>query len=205
MSLRSRDNALVFDLGNVIVAHDNDVLYERLASRCTAEDALERIRQSSHDVRLGTGALPIEMLHAQMTRDLGYSANWATFAEDWCCHFQVDQSMLDFVRHLGQSHRVMIFSNTNAVHWNMLVDETGGALAKIEPYLSHEIGDVKPNVSAFDKVAKAAGIDPAKSIFTDDVATNVEGARAAGFIAHQFTDQPSLERFLREQGVVWDE
>jgi len=201
MTLRSRDNALVFDLGNVIVAHDNDLLYERLASRCTAENAVERIRQSSHDARLGMGVLPVEMLHAQMMRELGYSADWATFAEDWCCHFEVDPQMLDFIQHLGQSHRVMIFSNTNAVHWNMLVDETDGALALIESYLSHEIGDVKPNVSAFDKVAKAARIDPTRSIFTDDVAANVEAARQAGFIAHQFTDQPALERFLREQGI----
>ncbi|HXZ68226.1 MAG TPA: HAD-IA family hydrolase [Alphaproteobacteria bacterium] len=201
MTLRSRDNALVFDLGNVIVAHDNDLLYERLASRCTAENAVERIRQSSHDARLGMGVLPVEMLHAQMMRELGYSADWATFAEDWCCHFEVDPQMLDFIQHLGQSHRVMIFSNTNAVHWNMLVDETDGALALIESYLSHEIGDVKPNVSAFDKLAKAARIDPTRSIFTDDVAANVEAARQAGFIAHQFTDQPALERFLREQGI----
>ncbi|MFZ1988644.1 MAG: HAD-IA family hydrolase [Alphaproteobacteria bacterium] len=205
MATDARENALVFDLGNVIVAHDNDILYERLASRCTAEDALERIRQSSHDARVGTGALPIDELHAQMARDLGYSADWATFAEDWCCHFEVDQAMLEFVQRLGERHRVMIFSNTNAVHWNMLVDETDGALALIEPYLSHEIGDVKPNLSAFDKVAEAARIDPARSIFTDDVAANVEGARQAGFIAHQFVNQPRLKRFLREQGIAWTE
>lgn len=205
MTADAPDSALVFDLGNVIVAHDNDVLYRRLASRCSAEDALQRIRQSSHDVRVGTGELPIERLHEQLARDLGYSANWSTFAEDWCCHFELDPKMLEFVQRLGETHRVMIFSNTNAVHWNMLVDETEGALAEIEPYLSHEIGDVKPNVSAFEKVVQAARIEPARSIFIDDIAANVEGARKAGFTAHQFMNQPTLERFLRGHGINWDE
>ena len=204
MTLRTRDHALVFDLGNVIVAHDNDMLFRRLASRCAAPDALAQLKGWS-DPRIGTGERPVEDLHAQLARDLGYSADWTTFAEDWCCHFEVDHSMLEFVQRLGKEHRVMIFSNTNAVHWNMLVDETDGALAEIEPYLSHEIGDVKPNVSAFDKVAAAARIDPKRSIFTDDVATHVEGARAAGFIAHQFVNQPTLEHFLREQGITWKE
>ncbi len=204
MALASSDSALVFDLGNVIVAHDNDMLFRRLASRCTAEGAYQRLSQWN-DPRIGTGELSIEALHEQLSRELGYAADWATFREDWCCHFELDPKMLEFVQRLGESYRAMIFSNTNAVHWNMLVDQTGGALAEIEPYLSHEIGDVKPNVSAFDKVAKAAGITPAHSIFIDDVAANVEGARAAGFTAHQFLNQPALERFLREQGISWKE
>jgi HAD superfamily hydrolase (TIGR01509 family) len=66
------------------------------------------------------------------------------------------------------------------------------------------MGDVKPNLSAFNKVASAARITPARSIFVDDRADNVEGARQAGFIAHQFTDQPTLEQFLREQGITWN-
>lgn len=203
MALGSPDSALVFDLGNVIVAHDNDMLFRRLASRCSAGDAYQRLSLWD-DPRVGTGELPIERLHEQLARDLGYSGDWATFQDDWCCHFEVDPKMLEFVQHLGETYRVMIFSNTNAVHWNMLVDETDGALAKIEPYLSHEIGDVKPNVSAFEKVARAACIVPVRSIFVDDRVDNVESARQVGFIAHHFTDQPTLEQFLRGQCIIWN-
>ena len=204
MALSNSDSAIVFDLGNVIVAHDNDMLFRRLASRCSATDAYQRLSRWE-DSRIGSGELSIEALHLQISRELGYSADWATFKEDWCCHFEVDPQMLAFVQHLDETHRVMIFSNTNAVHWNMLVDETDGALSEFEPYLSHEIGDVKPNVSAFNKVAQAAGISPARSIFIDDVAANVEGARVAGFTAHQFVNQPTLENFLRGQGITWND
>ena len=37
-------DALVFDLGGVIVPHDNELLYRRLAECRTAPEALERIR-----------------------------------------------------------------------------------------------------------------------------------------------------------------
>lgn len=203
MASASHESALVFDLGGVIVAHDNELLFQRLASRCTAEDALQRVRTDSHGT--STGERSVADVHRDLVNELGYSADWQTFKTDWSCHFALDSSMLAFVQTLAKRHRVMIFSNTNAEHWEFLVAETNGALAEIEPYLSHEIGDEKPNVSAFEKVAKAAGIVPAKSIFIDDVAANVEGARAAGFSAHQFVNQPTLERFLRAHGITWND
>ncbi|HLI67929.1 MAG TPA: HAD-IA family hydrolase [Caulobacteraceae bacterium] len=191
-------DALVFDLGGVIVAHDNAVMVERIASktRATPRDVSRLIRRKDW----GSG-LPIADLHAELRDELGYDAGWDQFAADWCCHFTVDPSMLAFVRQLGARNRVMLFSNTNQVHWDYLVAETGGALGELEAYLSHEIRLSKPAVESFHRVAKDAGIDPARSIFFDDVAANVEGARLAGFQAEVFVDQASLTALLREKGV----
>ncbi len=190
--------ALIFDLGGVIVAHDNAVMVERVASRCNATP-----REVSRLMRRkdwGSG-LPIEGLHRELSDELGYSADYATFSADWCCHFTVDRSMLALVRKLAAQERVMLFSNTNQVHWDFLVAATGGALAELEAYLSHELRRSKPDVEAFRMVARQAGIDPARSIFFDDVAANVEGARAAGFRAEVFTDEAAVRTLLASHGV----
>jgi 2-haloacid dehalogenase len=50
-------------------------------------------------------------------------------------------------------------------------------------------------------VAERSGIEPARSIFYDDVAANVEGAWAAGFEAEVFESQAQLEALLRARGV----
>ena len=110
--------------------------------------------------------------------------------------------MLDFVEGLARRRRVMIFSNTNQEHWDHAVAASGGRLGRIEAYLSHEIGDLKPAVSSYLTVAAKAGIDPARSLFIDDRADNVEGARRAGFQAEVFTSQATLTETLREAGVV---
>ena len=192
--------AIVFDLGGVIVAHDNRVLVERLASRCpqgvTAGHVRSLIRRQSWE----TGA-PISTLHGQLSAELGYGEAWEAFVEDWCCHLALDPAMLAFVQRLAGEHRVLLFSNTNREHWEHLVAASGGALAGFEAYLSHELGRAKPAEDAFALVAERAGIEPARSIFFDDVLANVEGARRAGFQAEVFESEAQLAALLRDRGL----
>lgn len=191
-------DAIIFDLGGVIVAHDNAVMVSQVASRCRATP-----REVSRLMRRkdwGSG-LPIADLHGELADELGYDSDYATFAADWCCHFTVDPSMLTLVQQLGAANRVMLFSNTNQVHWDFLVAETNGALADFEAYLSHELRASKPAIEAFQLVAQRAQIDPARSIFFDDAPDNVEGARLAGFQAEVFTGEAALRSLLAERGV----
>jgi FMN phosphatase YigB (HAD superfamily) len=193
--------ALVFDLGGVIVPHDNAMLYARLASRCEASWPATRISDLVRDGPWGAGA-PITSLHDALAGQAGYDAAWPTFVEDWCCHLSLDASMLALVEDLSAKNRVLIFSNTNEVHWDYLVALSRGALSRFEAYLSHEMGQEKPAVEAFRIVAAKAGIEPQRSLFVDDVAANVEGARLAGFQAEVFEDQPKLEALLKSRGVA---
>lgn len=192
--------ALVFDLGGVLVAHDNEVMYERLASRCvdgcTAETVVSLMRATDW-----SSGVAIGLLHQRLQEELGYAKGWDDFVADWCCHFTIDQSMLAFVERLATRNRVMLFSNTNKEHWDFLVNATDARLARLDPYLSHEIGATKPSLRSFELVAEQAGIDPARSVFFDDLAANVEGARAAGFQAEVFENEAKLAAFLTSKGV----
>jgi len=189
-------DALIFDLGNVIIPHDNEVLRQRLVSRCTAPDAGERMNRIAHERRYGTGEATTADLHQRLTEEFGYTGDWPTFVGDWSCHLTLDADMLTFVEQLAKQHRVLIFSNTNAEHWAHAMALSEGRLGAFEPYLSHEIGDLKPSISAFNIVAEKAGLDPARSIFFDDLPDNVAAARKAGFQAEVFTTQAALTDYL---------
>ncbi len=195
-------DALIFDLGNVIIPHDNEVLRQRLVSRCTAPDAADRMNRIAHERRYGTGELTTADLHRRLTDELGYNADWPTFVGDWSCHLSLDSDMLAFVEQLAERRRVLIFSNTNAEHWAHAMALSEGRLGAFEPYLSHEIGDLKPAISAFNTVAEKAGLDPARSIFFDDLPDNVAAARKAGFQAEVFTTRAALEDYLRAVGAI---
>jgi FMN phosphatase YigB (HAD superfamily) len=195
--------ALIFDAGGVFVAHDNELLFRRLAGRCAAADALARIRAQSGDPRLGRGETSIPALHRRLQGELGYAGDWPTFVEDWCCHFALDHGMLGLMTALSAAHRVAIFSNTNHEHWTYVTAKAGGVLDRFEMHLSHEIGAVKPDPEAFGLVARRAGVDPGRCLFIDDLPENVDGARRAGFQAEQFTTQGDLEALLEARGVRW--
>jgi len=194
-------DALIFDLGGVIVPHDNEVLRKRLVSRCRAPDAAERLNAVAHAASYGNGQRTITQLHDELVDSLGYDGDWARFVEDWCCHLSLDSAMLALVERLGERYRVMIFSNTNQEHWDHVVRASDGRLGRLEAYLSHEIGDLKPALSSFALVATMAGVDPARSLFIDDRLDNVEAARRAGFHAEVFTTQTALEDLLHAAGM----
>lgn len=181
----------MFDLGGVIVAHDNGLLYRTLAGRCAAPDPAVIKRIAEHPL-YGTGEKPMAQMHAELATEAGYGGDWAQFVADWSCHFTLDHAMLDLVERLAGERRVLLFSNTNAEHWAYLVGATGGRLARIEHYLSHEIGMLKPSPAAFAEVARRSGVIPAQTVFIDDVEINVLGARAAGFQGITFTGQAAL-------------
>src|ERR1700761_8251498 len=102
-----RFEALVFDLGGVIASHDNDLLYRRIAARCSQPDALERLRGATGDRDLGTGKLKVEGLHRRLCADYGLAADWPEFAEIWCSHLGLDPAMLDYVEGLARAQRVL--------------------------------------------------------------------------------------------------
>jgi putative hydrolase of the HAD superfamily len=194
--------ALVFDLGNVIVAHDNAALNARIASRCDAGWSAEAVKAAVGLPQWRTGDGSIPELHGYLQDKAGYAAGWDTFVEDWCCHFTMDASMLAFLQNLRRNNRVMIFSNTNREHWDYVDRLAGGALKTFEHYLSHEIGLAKPAVASFERVAQAAGIDASRCFFFDDLSENVEGARRAGFNAEVFRSEAELRRLLTDRGVL---
>ena len=193
--------ALVFDLGGVIVRHDNELLFRRLAQNCAASEAIDRIRTECADSRYNSGALTIDSLHVKLVRELGYGLAWDDFVTVWCSHLGIDDDMLALVQRLAISHRVILFSNTNPIHWNHLEKLSDGALSQFEAYLSYEIGLTKPAVEAFRFFARSAGIDPARALFIDDLPENVEGARRAGFQAEVFLDKAALEGLLTNYAV----
>lgn len=189
-------DALVFDVGGVIIPHDNEVLYHRLAARCAAADALAAIRAAACEPLYELGQRSIASLHEQLQQELLYAGDWPVFLADWCSHLTVDPAMLAYVTGLAAAHRVILFSNTNDQHWQHLLTLTDGALGRFEAYLSHEMGLGKPDLASFAAVAERARLTPGRSLFIDDKPANVEAARRAGFIAEVFTDQPTLERYL---------
>lgn len=186
----------MFDLGGVIVAHDNALLYRTVAGRCATGVDPALIRRIAEHPLYGTGEKPIGQMHRELVDQAGYVGDWAAFVTDWSCHFTMDWSMLDLVEMLARDRRVLLFSNTNAEHWSYLVGVTGGRLARIEHYLSHEIGMLKPSPAAFAEVARRSGVDPAGTVFIDDIEINVMGARAAGFQGITFTGQAALRTAL---------
>ncbi|WP_180901198.1 HAD family hydrolase [Martelella soudanensis] len=68
--------------------------------------------------------------------------------------------------------------------------------------VSGEVGMVKPDRDIFERHAETFGLTPEATLFIDDKAVNIEGARSIGWHGIQFHDAAQLERDLAEHGII---
>jgi putative hydrolase of the HAD superfamily len=67
---------------------------------------------------------------------------------------------------------------------------------------SARVNLIKPEPAIYAHATQAFGIDPARTLFIDDVAHNVTAARAAGWQALQFRDAADCEAELVTRGLL---
>ena len=70
--------------------------------------------------------------------------------------------------------------------------------------ISGLVGLAKPDAAIYELAAERIGVEPGRCFFIDDLAENVEAARAVGMGGHHFQgDYEALETDLRAAGYDW--
>lgn len=67
--------------------------------------------------------------------------------------------------------------------------------------VSADVGVLKPDIEIYRYLINNYKVNPAESVFIDDLLANVEGARTAGMHAFQFIDTNSCRKILVKLGV----
>ena len=107
--------------------------------------------------------------------------------------------MLELLDQLRKQVAIAAFTNTMALHWDLLTDPKRYRFPQLfqTVFASHLLGDAKPRVDAFKKVLDALGVDPEEVVFVDDSEVNVSGARQLGIKGIVFKSPESLHAELR--------
>ena len=108
----------------------------------------------------------------------------------------------DLVRATASVAAIGCFSNTNTVHWDDNVEHWPIMGHFSHRFLSHRMGEVKPDTAAFEMVADALPIAPDRILFLDDNLVNVQSARSLGFQGQHVVGVRSAGNALREAGLA---
>lgn len=197
---------LIFDLGGVIVPFDFRRAYQTLDGRCPypAEEIPRRIAATGLVPRFETGRIAARDFVRELTRALEVDLSFEQFGELWSSIFLPETLLPErLIAALAARHRLLLLSNTNAIHFAM-VREKYPLLGHFEDaVLSYEVGALKPAPEIYREAIARAGCAPGECFFTDDIAAYVEGARREGIDAVQFQGLERLEGELRARGVAW--
>jgi FMN phosphatase YigB (HAD superfamily) len=196
---------ILFDLGNVIIPFDIQRAYARMAALCgcTAEEVSSRIRATGLVGPFEKGQIEAEPFVRELSAALKLNITHQAFCEWWNGVFLSETLVSEgLLKDLANRHRLLALSNTNPIHFAM-VKEAYPLLRHFDGYvLSYEVGAAKPEAKIYREAIARAQCGPEECFFTDDLAVNVEAARAHGMDAVQFGSAEQLERELRARGAL---
>ena len=197
---------VIFDLGRVIVPFDFQRAYSRVEflTGIPASEVRARISPTGLVQEFESGQLASELFAARLSALLGLQTTYREFCELWCSIFFPETLLTDeFVGALKANYRLVLLSNTNAIHFDMLLATYPILRHFDELILSYKVGAMKPSRMIYDAAVEAARCMPSECFFTDDIPEYVEAARAAGIDAVQFQNAEQIQRELRARGVRW--
>ena len=115
--------------------------------------------------------------------------------------FRMDS--LSFIESLSEKYPVFLYSNTNRIHYesfeatyrNLRPDKHFNDLFN-KAYYSHEIGYRKPEIEGYLHIINDQGLAAGNTLFVDDNAGNIEGAKTAGLLTHHLGATERIENVL---------
>ncbi len=197
--------AIIFDLGKVLIHFDFKRGYRALEELCPypAAEIPRRIGTTDLVQRFETGLVEPRDFVLQLCAILNLEAGYDRFCQVWSSIFTetlVPESML---AGLAARYRLLLLSNTNAIHFAM-IREHYPLLRHFDDFvLSHLVKAMKPSTVIYREAIARARCRPEECFFTDDVPVYVEAAKKEGMDAVQFLSLEQLEGELKARGVVW--
>lgn len=184
--------AIVFDLGGVVFDIDFGRAFASWGGATGCDPAVLQARCRHDDaggVAYETGKLGDAAFFAGLRTALGVEVTDAALLEGWNA---IIGSALPGIAGALESAAarwpLYAFSNTNTAHQRFFTARFAGVLGNFrQVFASCDIGLRKPDAAAFRFVVDAIGVPAPRLLFFDDLAANVDGARACGIRAVQVT------------------
>jgi len=198
--------AVIFDLGKVLIPFDFSRGYRAMEKFCDypAAEIPRRIAATDLVHRFETGLVEPHDFVEQLSRMLDLRVTYEQFCEIWSSIFLPDTLVPDsLLAGIGERYRLLVLSNTNAIHFAMVRQNYPMLRYFHDLVLSYEVKAMKPSPAIYRVAIARAQCRPEECFYTDDIPAYVEGARREGIDAVQFESCAQLERELAAREIRW--
>ena len=192
---------VVFDVGGVLL----ELRYEPFI-RYLAEAGIDmgdlpgwltRVDLAGHE----RGDFAGEELLARIAGMASRPLDPADLRSRWLDMFERSEEMFALAAGLMQEYRVYLLSNAGDLHWAHF-DRLHGLDSLVHgACASFRVQALKPGADIYRKAEAMFGLDPAATVFIDDLPQNVAGARACGWNAIHHNRPHATRLQLRALGV----
>lgn len=187
--------AVVFDIGNVLLKFDYYIAARRLAERnklseLPAREPIVEVKQRYEGGQISRWEFLASVMPA--FRDPGPPEE---FVAIWQDIFEPNTPMVDFARSLHGRIPLYLLSNIGCIHREFIFERypffglfQGGVY-------SYEEKSLKPERRIFEVAIQRYALDPSRTLYIDDLEPNIAQAQDLGFFAIQY-DHTRHDDFL---------
>lgn len=180
-------DALLFDLGNVVIEIDFNRALAHWAThaRCEASLIRDRFRHDHAYDQYERGRIDFDAYFSALRARLGVDISDAHLRDGWnAILIGAMPGISDLLAKAAERFPLYAFTNSNPEHQNCLSDRFADLLRPFKQiFVSSDIGLRKPEPDAYRHVVDVLGVPASRILFFDDLIENVEGARACGLQA----------------------
>jgi 2-haloacid dehalogenase len=192
---------VVFDIGGVLLRLRYQSFVEYLAGAGidmkNLPKWLEQVDLAAHERGEISGDELLGRIAAMARRPL----DPAELRSRWLDMFDRSHEMFDLAEGLKERYRVFLLSNIGDLHWSHLDAQYGFEGLTHGVVASFRVGAIKPSAAIYRETERLFGLEPAATVFIDDLPPNVAGAQACGWQAIHHRDAAGTCRQLRALGV----
>jgi FMN phosphatase YigB (HAD superfamily) len=121
----------------------------------------------------------------------------------------VDEGTHEVLAGLNKKYRTFLLSNINPIHYEYIMNylkdefrfENNDHLFE-KTYYSHLVGLRKPDIAFFEKVLNENGLKAEETLFIDDIAANLEPAKALGIQTFLMKAPDTIQDFIKREGFL---
>ena len=177
----------LFDIGRVLLDFDFESSLARLLPPDCPDSHERLLRLLERKDDFEAGMIDPESYMNWALGVLGSDATPEQFRHAWQHIFTPNEPMWQSVRQLSAAgHRLILFSNTNAIHCPWVFEEYPEFSLFHGAVLSFETGHIKPQPPIYHHAVDAHGLDPQSTLYIDDLPENIATGREFGFHCHPY-------------------
>jgi putative hydrolase of the HAD superfamily len=191
-------NAVIFDIGNVLLTFDYFIAERALLSHTGRESAPSIEELHPHRMAHETGTITREEFIRVVREAFAHDGPEDHFMELWTRIFQINTPMLEWARSLHGKTPLYLLSNIGCIHHDHIFEEYDFFTALfVDGVYSYKAGVMKPEPRIFEMAQTQFGVDPSTTLYIDDLEENVRGAESVGFIGHHY--DPSRHNLFEQR------
>lgn len=193
--------AVIFDFGGVLVRTEVQSGRQKWEARLGLPEGrlAQTIYWSEASYRACLGQVPEESVWQHVAATFGLDAEQlGELKRDFWADERLDVELVEFLCQLRPRYKTAILSNAWSGARAAFIQVFGLDRVVDEMIISAEEGVGKPDPRIYHLAAEQLGVQPEEAVFVDDLAENVEGARAVGMKGVQFKSTTQVIAAVRQ-------